>query len=104
MPEYADEAGFYGYHLAEHQETPLGRAPSPGVCLAAVIQRTHRLRLGPLVYLLQLYNPLRLVTDTQSLQEGGGEVWRGAWEAAGREESYSDHDITAMGYDGDSRV
>ena len=37
--EYADEAGFYCYHLAEHQGTPLGMAPSPGVFLAAVIQR-----------------------------------------------------------------
>jgi len=62
-PEYADEAGFYCYHLAEHQGTPLGMAPSPSVFLAAAIQRTHRLRLGPLVYLLPLYNPLRLVQE-----------------------------------------
>jgi alkanesulfonate monooxygenase SsuD/methylene tetrahydromethanopterin reductase-like flavin-dependent oxidoreductase (luciferase family) len=61
--EYADEAGFYCYHLAEHQATPLGMAPSPGVFLAAAIQRTQRLRLGPLVYLLPLYNPLRLVQE-----------------------------------------
>jgi alkanesulfonate monooxygenase SsuD/methylene tetrahydromethanopterin reductase-like flavin-dependent oxidoreductase (luciferase family) len=61
--EYADEAGFYCYHLAEHQCTPLGMAPSPGVFLSAAIQRTHRLRLGPLVYLLPLYNPLRLVQE-----------------------------------------
>ena len=25
--EYADEAGFYCYHLAEHQATPLAMAP-----------------------------------------------------------------------------
>jgi alkanesulfonate monooxygenase SsuD/methylene tetrahydromethanopterin reductase-like flavin-dependent oxidoreductase (luciferase family) len=61
--EYADEAGFYCYHLAEHQATPLSMAPSPGVFLAAATQRTHRLRLGPLVYLLPLYNPLRLVQE-----------------------------------------
>jgi alkanesulfonate monooxygenase SsuD/methylene tetrahydromethanopterin reductase-like flavin-dependent oxidoreductase (luciferase family) len=61
--EHADEAGFYCYHLAEHQATPLAMAPSPGVFLAAAIQRTHRLRLGPLVYLLPLYNPLRLVQE-----------------------------------------
>lgn len=61
--EYADEAGFYCYHLAEHQCTPLGMAPSPGVFLAAAIQRTRHLRLGPLVYLLPLYNPLRLVQE-----------------------------------------
>jgi hypothetical protein len=61
--EYADEAGFYCYHLAEHQATPLSLAPSPSVFLAAAMQRTHRLRLGPLVYLLPLYNPLRLVQE-----------------------------------------
>lgn len=61
--EYADEAGFYCYHLAEHQCTPLGMAPSPGIFLSAAIQRTHRIRLGPLVYLLPLYNPLRLVQE-----------------------------------------
>jgi alkanesulfonate monooxygenase SsuD/methylene tetrahydromethanopterin reductase-like flavin-dependent oxidoreductase (luciferase family) len=61
--EYADEAGFYCYHLAEHQATPLGMAPSPGVFLAAATQRTRRIRLGPLVYLLPLYNPLRLAQE-----------------------------------------
>jgi alkanesulfonate monooxygenase SsuD/methylene tetrahydromethanopterin reductase-like flavin-dependent oxidoreductase (luciferase family) len=61
--EYADEAGFYCYHLAEHQATPLSMAPSPSVFLSAAIQRTDRLRLGPLVYLLPLYNPLRLVQE-----------------------------------------
>jgi alkanesulfonate monooxygenase SsuD/methylene tetrahydromethanopterin reductase-like flavin-dependent oxidoreductase (luciferase family) len=60
---YADEAGFYCYHLAEHQATPLGMAPSPSVFLSAAIQRTNHLRLGPLVYLLPLYNPLRLVQE-----------------------------------------
>jgi len=61
--EYADEAGFYCYHLAEHQATPLAMAPSPSVFLAAAIQRTQRIRMGPLVYLLPLYNPLRLVQE-----------------------------------------
>lgn len=67
--EYADEAGFYCYHLAEHQATPLGMAPSPGVFLSAAIQRTQRLRLGPLVYLLPLYNPLRLVQEICMLDQ-----------------------------------
>ena len=61
--EYADEAGFYCYHLAEHQATPLAMAPSPSVFLAAAIQRTHHIHLGPLVYLLPLYNPLRLAQE-----------------------------------------
>ncbi len=61
--EAYDQAGFYGYHVAEHHATPLGMAPSPGLFLAAAAQRTKNIRLGPLVYLLPLYNPLRLATE-----------------------------------------
>ena len=56
--EAADAAGFFCYHLAEHHATPLGMAPSPALFLTAAAQRTQRIRLGPLVYLLPLYNPL----------------------------------------------
>ena len=60
-----EQAGFYAYHLAEHHSTPLGIAPSPSVYLAAVAQRTRRLRFGPLVYTLNLkaehYTPYLLV-------------------------------------------
>lgn len=61
--EYADAAGFYCYHMAEHQGTPLGMAPSPSVFLSAAAQRTANIRLGPLVYPLPFYNPLRLVEE-----------------------------------------
>ncbi len=60
MLEYADRNGFHSYHLAEHHITPLSVAPSPSVFLAAAAQRTSKLRLGPLVYLLPFYNPIRL--------------------------------------------
>lgn len=63
MLELADAAGFYAYHLAEHHATPLSMAPSPGIFLAAVAQRTQRLHFGPLVYLLPLYHPLRLAEE-----------------------------------------
>ena len=58
--EYADRSGFHSYHLAEHHITPLSVSPSPAVFLAAAAQRTSRLRLGPLVFLLPFYNPIRL--------------------------------------------
>ncbi|HIF44675.1 MAG TPA: LLM class flavin-dependent oxidoreductase [Dehalococcoidia bacterium] len=61
--EYADKQDFYCYHMAEHHTTPLSVAPSPGMFLSAVAQRTSRIRLGPLVYLLPLYNPLRLIQE-----------------------------------------
>ena len=57
MLELADRSGFYSYHLAEHHLTPLSVSPSPSVFLAAAAQRTSKLRLGPLVYLLPFLQP-----------------------------------------------
>jgi len=70
--EAYDRLGFYAYHLAEHHSTPLGMAPSPGVFLAAVAQRTRRLRFGPLVYALPLYHPLRLIEEICMLDQMSG--------------------------------
>ena len=70
--EIYDRAGFYGYHLAEHHATPLGYAPSPGVFLSAVAQRTRRLRFGPMVYLLPLYHPLRIIEEICMLDQISG--------------------------------
>ncbi|WP_167772660.1 LLM class flavin-dependent oxidoreductase [Ramlibacter henchirensis] len=69
LAEFYDHNGFHAYHVAEHHGTPLGMASSPSVFLAAVIQRTHRLRLGPLVYTLPLMNPLRLVEEVCMLDQ-----------------------------------
>jgi alkanesulfonate monooxygenase SsuD/methylene tetrahydromethanopterin reductase-like flavin-dependent oxidoreductase (luciferase family) len=70
--EAYDRAGFYAYHLAEHHNTPLGYAPSPSVFLAAVAQRTKRLKFGPMVYLLPLYHPLRLIDEVCMLDQMSG--------------------------------
>jgi alkanesulfonate monooxygenase SsuD/methylene tetrahydromethanopterin reductase-like flavin-dependent oxidoreductase (luciferase family) len=61
--EAADAAGIYCLHVAEHHATPLNMVPVPGVYLSAVARTTKRMRLGPLVYLLPLYSPLRLVEE-----------------------------------------
>ena len=67
--EAYDRAGFYAYHLAEHHNTPLGYAPSPSVSLAAVAQRTKHLKFGPMVDLLPLYHPLRLIDEVCMLDQ-----------------------------------
>ncbi len=72
LVEAYDKAGFYGYHVAEHHATPLGVAPSPGVWLAAIAQRTKRLRFGPLVYLLPLYHPIKLLEEICMLDQLSG--------------------------------
>ncbi len=61
--EAAEAAGFYCLHIAEHHATPLNMVPVPGVYLGAVARATKQMRLGPLVYLLPLYSPLRLVEE-----------------------------------------
>ena len=61
--ECAEEKGFYCYHIAEHHGSPLNMTPSPSIFLAAAAQRTARIRLGTLVYVLPAYNPLRLIEE-----------------------------------------
>src|SRR5258707_13524372 len=68
----ADEAGIYCLHVAEHHATPLNMVPVPGVYLGAVARATKRMRLGPLVYLLPLYSPLRLIEEICMLDHLSG--------------------------------
>ena len=72
LVEAYDRFNFYAYHVAEHHGTPLGLAPSPGILLSAVAQRTKRLRLGPLVYSLPLYHPIRLIEEICMLDQLSG--------------------------------
>ena len=72
LVEAADAAGFRTYHVAEHHATSLGMAPSPGIFLAALAKRTRRIRFGPLVYILPLYPPLRLIEEICMLDQLSG--------------------------------
>lgn len=70
--ELIEQSGFDGFHLAEHHSTPLGMAFSPSVFLSAAIQRTSKIRLGPLVYVLPLHHPLRLYEEICMLDHLSG--------------------------------
>jgi len=72
LAEAYDRIGLHALHVAEHHATPLGMSPSPSVFLAAVAQRTKRLRFGPLVYTLALYHPLRLADEICMLDNLSG--------------------------------
>jgi alkanesulfonate monooxygenase SsuD/methylene tetrahydromethanopterin reductase-like flavin-dependent oxidoreductase (luciferase family) len=72
MLELADRAGFYSYHLAEHHATELSTVPSPNLFLSAVAQRTRRLRMGSLSYILPLYSPIRLLEEVCMLDQLSG--------------------------------
>jgi alkanesulfonate monooxygenase SsuD/methylene tetrahydromethanopterin reductase-like flavin-dependent oxidoreductase (luciferase family) len=65
----ADEKGFYAYHLAEHHGSQLSTTPSPTVFLSALAQRTQRLRMGGLTYVLPVYNPIRLLEELCMLDQ-----------------------------------
>jgi len=72
LAEAYDRIGIHALHVAEHHSTPLGMSPSPSVFLALAAQRTKRLRLGPLVYTLPLYHPLRLAEEICTLDQLSG--------------------------------
>ncbi len=71
LVERYEAAGIHCYHVAEHHATPLGMAPAPGIFLAAVAQRTQRMLFGPLVYILPLYDPVRLAEEICMLDHLG---------------------------------
>jgi alkanesulfonate monooxygenase SsuD/methylene tetrahydromethanopterin reductase-like flavin-dependent oxidoreductase (luciferase family) len=59
----ADEAGFAGFHLAEHHGSDLCMAPNQEVFLGAASQVTKNIRMGPMVKLLPLHHPVRIIED-----------------------------------------
>jgi len=69
LTEAYDRAGFCSYHIAEHHSTPFSMAPSPSLFFSAVAQRTKKLRFGPLVYVLPLYHPLRMIEEICMLDQ-----------------------------------
>lgn len=59
----AEDAGLWGYHTTEHHLNPLDATPSPSLFLAAAAQHTSTIRLGSLVHVLPLYEPVRLAQE-----------------------------------------
>ena len=65
----AERAGIAHYHVTEHHGTPLSVCPSPALFLAALSQRTRALRIGALVHVLPIYDPLRLAEEIATLDQ-----------------------------------
>lgn len=59
----ADAGGVYCYHVAEHHHSPLCLAPNQTVFLAAASQRTKRMKLGTLVFVLPFHHPISLLEE-----------------------------------------
>ncbi len=92
--ETYDRLGFRSYHVAEHHFTPLGMAAAPSVFLAAVAQRTKRLRFGPLIYAVPFSHPVRLAEEIAMLDHmSGGRMEMGFGRGASPIElAYVGHD------------
>jgi alkanesulfonate monooxygenase SsuD/methylene tetrahydromethanopterin reductase-like flavin-dependent oxidoreductase (luciferase family) len=59
----ADQAGFTGFYFAEHHGSELCLAPNQEMVVAAASQITTTIRMGPMVKLLPLHHPVRIVED-----------------------------------------
>jgi len=64
--EAAERLGVARYHVTEHHGAPL-TIVQPNVILAALTQRTSRMRLGVLVNILPAHHPLALAEEIASL-------------------------------------
>jgi alkanesulfonate monooxygenase SsuD/methylene tetrahydromethanopterin reductase-like flavin-dependent oxidoreductase (luciferase family) len=76
MVQLADEIGFDIAWFAEHHFSNYSICPSPLMMAAYCAGLTKRIRLGPAVLVLPLYNPLRMVEEIGLLdvQSGGRAV------------------------------
>ena len=63
----ADELGFEAVFLAEHHFSRVGICPDPLMILAAIAQRTRRIRLGTAICIMPFHNPVRLAEQAALL-------------------------------------
>jgi alkanesulfonate monooxygenase SsuD/methylene tetrahydromethanopterin reductase-like flavin-dependent oxidoreductase (luciferase family) len=92
LAELYDRLGFHCYHMSEHHATSLSTAPSQSVLAASLIQRTRRLRICPLVYLLPVHHPMRLAEEICMLDHlSNGRFEFGIGKGA------SPHELAALG-------
>ncbi|WP_329406890.1 LLM class flavin-dependent oxidoreductase [Nocardia vinacea] len=61
--ELAERAGFEGVFFSEHHYTPYALSPSPNLLIAAIAQRTQRLKLGVMANIVPMHNPRRLAEE-----------------------------------------
>ncbi len=64
--ETAEQLGYDTFFCAEHHFHEYGVVPDPAVLLAALTQRTHRIRLGTAISVLTFHDPRR-IAETYSM-------------------------------------
>ncbi|MBI3711123.1 MAG: LLM class flavin-dependent oxidoreductase [Proteobacteria bacterium] len=93
--ELADALGYDTFFLAEHHFHEYGAVPNPPVVLAALAQRTKRLRLGSAIAVLPFRHPLQVAEDYAML-----DVLSGGRVVLGVGSGYLKHEFEALGIDG----
>lgn len=68
LAEWAEELGFVSFWLGEHHFYWYGSIPSPPMVIAALGQRTKKIRLGPAVSVLPFHHPL-IVAEEYALAD-----------------------------------
>ena len=79
LRELGDEAAFadrvgldYIFTTEHHFSKRFSLLPSQGVSLTVLVQRTERIRIGSMIYVLPLNNPLRVAEETTILDHMSG--------------------------------
>ena len=65
----AEQLGYEYYFFIEHQNASFTCITSPDVYLAALARETSRIRMGPMVYQLPMYHPVRLAQDSAMVDQ-----------------------------------
>ena len=90
----ADELGYEAFFIAEHHFHPYGAVPNPAVLLAAIAQRTKRIRLGPAVTILPFRDPKTVAEDYAIVDQiSGGRL------VLGLGSGYLKHEFAGFGRD-----
>jgi len=73
---WAEELGFDAAYIFEHHFTGDSYMPSPLVAATAIAARTKRIRIGPDIAILPLYDPVRVAEDGAVLDViSNGRYW-----------------------------
>lgn len=95
LAEHAEALGYDTFFSAEHHFHEYGVVPNPAVLLAALAQRTRRLRLGSAIATLPFHNPIN-VAEAYAMVD----VLSGGRLVLGVGSGYLKHEFAGYGIDG----
>lgn len=95
LAEHADALGYDTFFSAEHHFHEYGVVPNPAVLLAALAQRTRRLRLGSAIATLPFHNPIN-VAEAYAMVD----VLSGGRLVLGVGSGYLKHEFSGYAIDG----